>query len=106
MFVNISTVIITYYPISELEVPFNWEWLVGSSLKRIVPFAYFWQKHKKLDHVSLLTSTIHQSMVIPGCFFLLQRRDIKGQYGRRRELKSGVGEGCELTRIMQISEKN
>ena len=35
MFVNIFNVMMDSYPISDWEVPFNWEWLVGNSLKKI-----------------------------------------------------------------------
>ena len=41
MFVNISDVMIYCYPISEWEVPFNWEWLIRNSFKTITSFAYF-----------------------------------------------------------------
>ena len=41
MFVNISSVMMDCYPISEWEEPFNWEWLVGNSFKTITSFAYF-----------------------------------------------------------------
>ena len=41
MFVNISNVMMDCYPISEWEVPFNWEWLVRNSVKTITSFAYF-----------------------------------------------------------------
>ena len=40
MFVNISSVMIACYPISEWEVPFHWEWLVRNSFKAITSFAY------------------------------------------------------------------
>ena len=35
MFANISNVMMASYPISEWEVPFNWEWLVRNSFKTI-----------------------------------------------------------------------
>ena len=41
MFVNISNVMMDSHPISEWEVPFNWEWLVRNQLKTITSFAYF-----------------------------------------------------------------
>ena len=43
MFVNIFSAMMAFYPISEWEVPFQWEWLVSNSPKTIISFAYFWE---------------------------------------------------------------
>ena len=41
MFVNISSVMMACYRISEWELSFHWEWLVENWFKTITSFAYF-----------------------------------------------------------------
>ena len=55
MFVNMSNVMMDCYPISEWEVPFNWELLAGKSFKTITSFTYFAEN----SLISAATGTIH-----------------------------------------------